>query len=67
MYCMCFCFGIICFFNVIYDKCKVKYINMYIEILNIFDWYFWKFGYFNLMYKLKGIFFKGRGWGGGGD
>lgn len=54
---MCFCFGIICFFNVIYDKCKVKYINMYIEILNIFDWYFWKFGYFNLMYKLKGIFF----------
>lgn len=39
---------------------------MHIEILNISDWYSWKFGHFNLMYKLKGIFFKGRGWGGGG-
>lgn len=37
---------------------------MHIEILNISDWYSWKFGHFNLMYKLKGIFFKG---GGGGD
>lgn len=36
---------------------------MHIEILNISDWYSWKFGHFNLMYKLKGIFFKG----GGGD
>lgn len=56
-----FCSGTICFFNVIYDKRKVKHTNMHIEILNISDWYSWKFGHFNLMYKLKGIFVKGGG------
>lgn len=63
MYCMRFCSGTICFFNVIYDKRKVKHTNMHIEILNISDWYSWKFGHFHLMYKLRGIFFKGRGGG----
>lgn len=58
-----FCSGTICFFNVIYDKRKVKHTNMHIEILNISDWYSWKFGHFNLMYKLKGIFVKGGGGG----
>lgn len=56
-----FCSGTICFFNVIYDKRKVKHTNMHIEILNISDWYSWKFGHFYLMYKLKGIFVKGGG------
>lgn len=60
-----FCSGTICFFNVIYDKRKVKHTNMHIEILNISDWYSWKFVHINLMYKLKGIFVKGGG--GGGD
>lgn len=63
MYCMRFCSGTICFFNVIYDKRKVKHTNMHIEILNISDWYSWKFGHFNLMYKLKGVFVKGGGGG----
>lgn len=36
---------------------------MHIAILNISDWYSWKFGHFNLMYKLKGIFVKGGGGG----
>lgn len=48
-------------FYVIYDKRKVKHreINAYRK--NCFDWYSWKFSHFNLMHKVKGIFFKGGG------